>query len=208
MIGVDPPWRRLGDPRLSVVERVAVAVMGSDDAHGWPHVVRVGLLAGRLARRLDLDEGVLYAAVMLHDVGRAVPGEGHHAVKSAEFAEGLLAALGYSESQVEAVRHAILAHSYSLGVKARTLEAMVLSDADKLDALGVVGAARAFITGFQRGRSLWESLRHFREKLLRLPSLMYLEESRVIAERRVKILLAMLEEAEVEAAEYGLNPSL
>ncbi len=199
------PWRRLGLEELEIVESIVRSLMGGDEAHGWPHIVRVGLLAERISRGLRVDKKVLYAAIMLHDIGRSLPGDGHHAVKSAAFAEKLLRGLGFRHGEVEAVKHAILAHSYSLGVKPETLEAMVLSDADKLDALGVVGAARAFITGHEMGRSVWESLEHFAEKLLELPRLMHLEQSRRIAERRARILVAMLEESILEAEEYGLD---
>ncbi len=187
-------WRAPGE-----LIGLAKSLMGRDPAHGWPHVERVA----RLARRIIVEEGlnpdwrVLDAAILLHDTGRFVEGE-HHALASARLARLVLPGLGYGAGEVEAVVHAILAHSYSLGVKASTIEARVLSDADKLDALGAVGIARVFHTGCQLNRSFEDSLEHFREKILRLPGLLYYDASRRIAEKRIGIIEAFLESARQE----------
>ncbi|MEB2836926.1 MAG: HD domain-containing protein [Desulfurococcales archaeon] len=173
---------------LARIEWEARKLLGGDPAHGWPHVLRV---AG-WARRIVEGEGlrprwlVLYAAIVLHDAGRMLAGQGeHHAVASARLARKLLAP--YSTPRfIEEVEHAILAHSYSLGVRAETVEARVLSDADKLDALGAVGIARVFHTGCRMGRGFEDSLRHFHEKILRLPDHLYYTWSRLQAERLVR----------------------
>ena len=173
----------LGAPHIKHLEEEAKRLLGCDPAHGWPHVLRVA----SWARRIIVNEGllpdlrVLYIAVVLHDVGRALGG-GHHAVASADYATTTLPRFGLS-SVVGQVRHAILAHSYSLGLQAVTSEAKILSDADKLDALGAIGIARVFHTGCQKERSFNDSLRHFREKILRLPALMHYKYSRKEAER-------------------------
>ncbi len=178
----------------------ARSVMGGDPAHGWPHVARVARLAEEIVAGagLNVDWRVLDAAIALHDVGRFTSGGGHHALESAEAARRLLPRYGYSPGEVEAVVHAILAHSYSLGVRAETAEAMVLSDADKLDALGAVGIARVFHTGCQLGRSFTESLAHFREKILLLPGRLYLDYSRGVAASRMAIIEEFLSAASKE----------
>jgi len=189
---------------LGVIERLARALMGGDPAHGWPHVERVRSLAWRIVEEegLSPDRLTLELAVLLHDTGRSVEGRGHHAEKSASLARDLLAVAGLDPARIEAVVHAILAHSYSLGVPARTVEAKILSDADKLDALGAVGIARVVHTGCQMGRSFEESLDHIYEKILRLPSLLHYEASRRIAEERLEIVRRFAEEL---AAELGEN---
>jgi uncharacterized protein len=178
---------------------IARLIMGCDPAHGWPHVVRVHGYTKLIARHIDgpIDWRVLEAATALHDVGRFIPGESHHAVKSAEIAGKLLPALGL-EDIVADVEHAILAHSYSLGVKPKTLEAAILSDADKLDALGAVGIARVIHTGCKMNRSFEESLNHFHEKILRLPELMHLEFSKELAREKAKIIAVFVENLESE----------
>lgn len=193
---------------IDEVEVEARRIMGEDPAHGWPHVERVR----RLARAIVEGEGVtpdwqvLELAIILHDVGRHLPGEGHHAVKSALYAKTLLRLHAASEDLIEAVVHAIEAHSYSLGVEPRSIEAMILSDADKLDALGAVGIARVFHHGCQQGRSFDDSVRHIREKILRLPSKLHLQYSRRLARERMIIVLDFLDNYAREAG--GRDPSL
>jgi len=78
-------------------------------------------------------------------------------------ARELLKERGYPEAFIEAVAHCIEAHSFSGGVEPRTLEAKVVSDADKLDAMGAIGIARAFLG---QNRSIEETLEHFDRLLL------------------------------------------
>jgi len=173
-----------------VAALLARALMGDDPAHGWPHIERVLSWAEAIvkAEGLTIDWDVLWNAVMLHDIGRYLPGKGHHAVKSAEAAETILGAMGYPPEVVEAIVDAILAHSYSLGAGSSSTEARVLSDADKLDALGAVGVARVIHHGCTAERSFEESLRHIEEKILRLPELMHYSYSRAQAERLAGIV--------------------
>ena len=192
------PCRR--SEACALVRTIAEALMGPDPSHGWPHVSRVlGLVYDIVeAEGVTVDWDVLWNAVMLHDVGRSLEGEGHHAIKSAKFARRLLPHLGYPSGVVEAVANAILAHSYSLGAEPGSVEARVLSDADKLDALGAVGIARVFHYGCLAGRSFEESLEHIRSKILRLPELMHFEYSRRLAEARARIVERFLREIEAE----------
>ncbi|GAB6147573.1 HD domain-containing protein [Stetteria hydrogenophila] len=187
------------------------SIIGLDEAHGWPHVERVAGLAFRIAGELGgVDYDVLGASVLYHDVGRPLEGVVgvHHAVISARVARARLRLLGWDPRRIALVENAVLSHSYSLrlsmGVEPESVEAMILSDADKLDALGAVGVARVLITGAQRGRSLRESLEHFKSKILRLPSLLYTEPAKRLAARLVRVVecyTAALEE------ELGLHSS-
>ena len=179
---------------------ISKTIMGYDPAHGWPHVIRVLKIARRIAEEIrgKIDWLVLETAIALHDIGRNLPGSDHHAIKSAVFAEEVLPSLGYDKGSVEAIVHAIRSHSYSLGESAETVEAKILSDADKIDALGAVGIARVIHTGCQLHRSFKESLLHFYEKILNLPSLMYLDVSKRIAEERISIIQSFVKELEKE----------
>lgn len=98
-----------------------------------------------------------------------------------------------SWATVQEIMNVIASHSYSAKVKADTLEAQVLSDADKLDALGAVGIARCFAYAGMSGKALYNpdnlslegivnplevndrryTLDHFHTKLYHLPDLMY-----------------------------------
>ncbi len=137
---------------------------------------RVTKLARYIAEREGGKAGRCLKAAELHDIARDQP---NHAVKSAETARELLK--GFDAEFVEAVCHAIEAHSFSGKVRPETLEAKVLSDADKLDAMGAVGVARAFLYSGEKGRSIEETLKHFEEKLLKLKDLLYTETARKIS---------------------------
>lgn len=166
--------------------------------HDYEHVMRVYKLAISVGRKLGADEIVLSLAALLHDVGRVKEGNLHHALISAEIAKDFLESKGLSKEVIDKVVEAIEAHSYSLGKKASSLEAKILSDVDKLDALGAIGIARVFLYSGAKGRSLSESLKHFEEKILKLPSLIYLDELKVVAERRAKFVKEFLKELKLE----------
>lgn len=174
--------------------------MGWGFSHGYPHVERVlryaRLIAGEIA---NVDDFLLELSVYLHDVGRAL-GE-PHAYYSALVAKAFLEEFKVSPDLLELVVNAIEYHSFSYAklkkVEAKSAEAKILSDADKLDALGVVGFLRAFHYGWERGRSLEETVSHFNEKLFRLKELLHYECSRRIAkklEQRMQVILAWLKE--------------
>jgi len=75
---------------------------------------------------------------------------------AAEKAISLLTGLRWSTDRQQAVAHAIEAHSFSAGIEPRTLEARILQDADRLDALGFMGVARCFYTAGRMGSSLYD----------------------------------------------------
>ncbi|WP_048093028.1 HD domain-containing protein [Geoglobus acetivorans] len=153
--------------------------------HDGDHVERVKKLALFIAEREGGDRDVIRIAAELHDIAR---NEENHAIRGAEIARNILVEKGYSEDFVERVCHCIEAHSFSGGIRPKTLEAKILSDADKLDAMGLIGVARAFMYSGERGRDIKSTLKHFEEKLLNLRDLMYTNTARKIAEMRHKKL--------------------
>lgn len=167
--------------------------LGDEFAHGYPHIVRVEKYAEVIVEMegIDVDWFLLRTSILLHDIGRIL-GE-PHAYYSSIIARGLLEEKGFDRGFIDRVVNAILVHSYSYtrrhNVKPKTIEAMVLSDADKLDALGVIGFSRVISYSTLHGRSLKDSIKHIDEKLLGLRNLLYFEASRRIAEEKTKILL-------------------
>jgi uncharacterized protein len=121
---------------------------GADEVHSFEHVLRVKAMAERIGRAEGADLEIIEAAAYLHDSRGASPEEGgkarkEHHIASAEFAGEVLASKGWSQERIEAVQHCIRAHRYRHnGERPETLEAQCLFDADKLDVLGAVGAAR------------------------------------------------------------------
>ncbi len=190
---------------IRTIYELSKIVMGKDPVHGWPHVERVLGLVLRLSEkyrdRIDLE--ALVVATLLHDIGRRFEedyGE-HHAVISARLAKHLLKAMGYNEDFIGRVEEIILSHSFSLNKKPESLEAMILSDADKLDAIGAIGVVRAFMLGGECRETIEDKIKHFHEKLLKLKELLYLEESARIAERRHRFLEEFLRELERDLEE-------
>ncbi|MFN4046417.1 MAG: HD domain-containing protein, partial [Acidilobaceae archaeon] len=189
-------------PRMRALHRIAKNLMGEDAAHGWPHIERVIAWSNRIvnAEGLDVDPELLLASILLHDIGRALGGEKeHHAVKSAKIGELILEKLEYNRNFIEDCKKAILAHSYTLNVEPETLEAKVLSDADKLDAMGAIGIARVFHTGALNARSFEDSVAHLKTKILNLRELLYFNYSRNVAaslESKVKVFMEWWAEEE------------
>lgn len=154
-----------------------------DPCHDLFHVDRVARNARLLARLEGADEEVCAAAAYLHDLDRAGSKD------PLADARGHLVAEGVSADLCERILEVVDRHkdkSFAAGGKrAMSLEAKVLSDADKLEAIGAIGIARAFSFGGLKGRALWDgaptltpevyvsgatgtTVQHFFDKLLRL----------------------------------------
>ena len=193
--------------RVKFIKDFSKMTMGDDPCHGWPHVNRVTAYALKLIDDDNsVDYEVLAIAILLHDIGRFYQTDVHHAILSSKIAEILLRGLGYSEEFIENVTHAIIAHSFSLGVQAKTKEAMILSDADKLDAIGAIGIYRVIYTSGLTRRSFKDSLNHFGEKITKLKEKLYLPQSKRLAEelhRRVELYVNWLKEELIEVGYFS-----
>ncbi len=131
----------------------------NDAVHGFDHVLRVLAMAERLALAEGADWEIVRAAVLLHDAETAVSSEpsaserSDHHLSSAELAGQVLAAEGWPAERIAAVQHCIRAHRFRDDrEQPETVEAQVLFDADKLDAIGAIGAARAIAYAAQAGQ--------------------------------------------------------
>jgi len=159
--------------------------------HGYEHTERVVELCERLGAQLGADMSVLLPAAILHDISRE---EENHSKRGADEAAMILKEVGYDPGKITLICEAIRSHSFSQGEKAKTIEAMILSDADKLDALGAVGIYRTALYSGELMRPVEEFIDHFHGKLLTLKDLLYTNQARVIAERRHSYMLEYLEE--------------
>ena len=126
----------------------------SGSGHDFDHVIRVLVVAQRIALSEGADLAIVCTAALLHDVGESEGRKDHH-LRGAAIARDIL----QDEPQefVEAVAHAIEAHRFRAEPAPRTLEAQVVSDADKLDAIGAIGIARVFAHAGSRGTALWRT---------------------------------------------------
>jgi uncharacterized protein len=126
-------------------------------------------MAERLAQAAGADLEIVRAAALLHDAApeQAEAGDAaavfstaeerekhHHA--SAGLAARVLRAEGWAEERIAAVQHCIRSHRFRDSAEPPlTLEAQVLFDADKLDAIGAIGVARAIGYAAQSGQPAW-----------------------------------------------------
>lgn len=132
---------------------------GTAPCHDFSHVQRVLATAMRLAAEEGADAFIVAVASLLHDIGRGLearsgPEPDRHEELSVELARPFLYSQGLAPEIVDRVLDAILEHRHRRGRSPRSLEAKCLYDADKLDSLGAVGVARAYLWLGEHGRSV------------------------------------------------------
>jgi uncharacterized protein len=183
-----------------------------DPAHDYAHLARVWGNVCRIMAAEGGDAELLLAATLLHDcvvVEKDSPRRAEASRLAAQRARGVLARLGWRGERVAAVSHTIEAHSFSAGIGPETLEARILQDADRLDAMGFVGVARCFQVSGRLGRALYDAddpraagrdlddgrftLDHFPRKLLRLASGFETGEGARLAQERHTRLVTFFE---------------
>jgi uncharacterized protein len=153
--------------------------------HGYEHIDRVYNMCLRIGKIEGADMRILLPAALLHDVARE---EKNHAEVGAEKAKPILQRYGYLPDEIEKITNAISTHSFSGKKPPETLEGRILSDSDKLDALGALGVYRTAIYSSENARPIDEFVAHFHEKLLRLEGLVFTAEAKRIARDRTEYL--------------------
>ena len=192
----------------------------ADSVHDFDHILRVLALAERISRVEGADLDVVRTAALLHDWGRGeadANGQDHAAVAAGR-ALVYLSAQEHSPAWIEAVIHAIAAHRFRVAPEPATLEARVLFDADKLDAIGAIGIARAFAYGGAHQQRLWAPMdavdlaqweangddaahtpvHEFVVKLSRIQERLYTDEGRAIAQERHRYMEAFYHRLDAE----------
>jgi uncharacterized protein len=181
----------------------------TDGAHDASHLDRVWRNAQSLLTDYpEADVLVVLAACYLHDLVNLPKNDPARATASrlsGELARERLPALGFPFEKLDAVVHAIEAHSFSAAIVPRTLEAQIVQDADRLDGLGLVGLARMFYISGRMGRGLAHgsdplarsrplddqeyAIDHITVKLARLPGMMQTAAGRRLGEERLAVLM-------------------
>lgn len=185
------------------IERIIAyvqTVFEESGSHGFDHTLRVTRLCERLGEDEGADMRVVLPAALLHDIGRPLEEKQGiaHEKAGALIAEEFLRSIGYEEALIPKITHAIRTHRYRSESRPETLEAMVLSDADKLDAMGAIGIARTFMQAGEQKGTMSNAIDHIHEKLLKLKGLMYTRGARGIAEERHTVLNNFLMAFEAE----------
>lgn len=120
-----------------------------DPAHDLLHFERVVATAKALCEKENGNPKIVIPAAWLHDfviVPKNSPLRNQASRLAAEKAIEFLKEIQYPLEFHQDIAHAIEAHSFSAKIVARTLEAAIVQDADRLDGLGAIGIARCFAT--------------------------------------------------------------
>lgn len=198
-------------------ERFLSEQPGSDPGHGLVHVRRVVATASRLCVAEGARAEIVLPSIWLHDcvhVAKDSPERSSASRIAAARAVEFLAVAGYPSACLTDIRHAIEAHSYSAGIAPRTIEAKVVQDADRLDALGAIGIARCIAVGVTLGRPIYQAddpfcaarepddagaaVDHFYTKLLKLADTMQTGAGRYEARRRSEFMQRYLDQLRTE----------
>ena len=193
------------------------AIQSGDPAHDLEHIRRVVLNTKKIAKTEDLSMEVLLPAAWLHDcvhVAKNSPERSTASQLAADHAVITLRQRGYPQEHFSAIHHAIEAHSFSANIPPHSIEAKVLQDADRIDALGAVGLSRCLMLGGHMGSDLYHSedpfaknrplddtdycIDHFFAKLLGLKNTMQTKAGKALAEKRTKFLSDFLEQLRSE----------
>ena len=195
----------------------------ADPVHDFDHVLRVYRIAERLSKLEGADLEIVRAAALLHDSRGSAPGvagsaRAEHHITSAQFAGDVLAGKGWPTERIKAVQHCILGHRFrDKENKPQTIEAMVLFDADKLDVLGAIGAARTIAyaaldgkpayaepsesflkTGIKEPGELHSSYHEFLFKLRKVKDRLFTDSGKKIAESRHAYLVGFYAQLQAE----------
>ncbi len=195
----------------------------ADPAHDFSHIIRVYNNAQIIGEKEGADMEVLLFAALLHDAGDWSKLSDGTESQRARIVDDFLIKIGRSMEVRQKVLYAVDVHRFSKGIVPATLEAKILQDADRLDAMGAIGIARVFTTGGTLGRALYNpddpfcrtrepddkkwNLDHFFKKLLKLESGMHTKTARELASQRAEVLRRYLSDLEREIGEvneYGI----
>lgn len=185
--------------------------MNQDLAHDINHVFRVVKTAKQLCKAEGAMLEVVLPAAYLHDCfsfPKNHPERAQSSTIAADKAVAFLNDIGYHSKYHKAIHHSIVAHSFSANIQPQTLEAQIVQDADRLDALGAIGVARCLQVSSQLGVSLYNandpfcisrepddksySVDHYYTKLFRLPEMMQTASAKREAEQRADFMRAFL----------------
>ena len=200
------------------VEFVKSTLQGAEGGHDWFHIERVWKNAKLIASKENVDLFVVELGALLHDIADAKFYDGDESIgpkKAREFLESLLV----QDSTIQHIENIIKNISFknsleANSIKFQSIELDVIQDADRLDALGAIGIARAFNYGGFKNRELYNpeipplknmnkevykksvspTINHFYEKLLLLKDKLNTDTGKLLAEKRHKFMEVYLDQ--------------
>lgn len=188
-----------------------------DPAHDWAHVGRVVAMAREICQNESVSVECVLAGVYCHDLvnlPKDHPDRKNASTLAAKEAEPLLQKAGFSTEEITVIRKAIIEHSFSKGLRPSCLEAAIVQDADRLDALGAIGILRCAAVNTQMKASFYDPfdplaemrelddksfmLDHYFVKLFKLPELMNTTQGKKLALKRVEFMRTFIKEVMTE----------
>ena len=180
--------------------------------HDWFHTLRVFRTATRIAEAEGADVETVQLAALLHDVDDRKLSPETYADKAN--ARSFLSANNVDESRIDEICRIIGEISFAENCVPSTLEGKCVQDADRLDAIGAVGIARAFAYGGNHNRLMYHpdiapnpnmsreeyvksnstTVNHFYEKLFKLTDMMNTDTAKAIAKERDAYMKAFIAE--------------
>ena len=189
----------------------------NDAAHDFEHIMRVYRNTKKLCKSEEVNPKLVLCAALLHDIASFPKSDKRSKTsskKSSILAEKILKKYNFSKNEIQIICNAILDHSFSKNKVPKTIEGKILQDADRLDAIGAIGIARAFAVGGHENRSFYNkldpfcikrspddkkwTLDHFFRKLLLLEKLMNTKSAKIEAKKRTKIIKKYLDDLKRE----------
>ncbi len=198
------------------VQFVQQTLQGAESGHDWWHIQRVWNNAILISKTEQADTFIIELAALLHDIADSKFHDGNEEIGPQRAGE-FLKSIGLEEKTIIHIQQIIRNMSFkaSLGqVDFHSKEMEVVQDADRLDAIGAIGIARAFTYGGYKNRELYNpeippaltmskedykksdapTINHFYEKLLLLKDKMNTDTGLRIAEERHRFMLTYLEQ--------------
>lgn len=159
--------------------------------HDYYHIERVVINARKILRTEQADSFIVELAAWLHDLGDH---KLHNGIdKSEELISAFLKSLAVEPSIIDRIIEIVSQVSFSKGNRPSSIEAEIVQDADRLDAIGAIGIARCFAYGGSKNRILYSpdekekensSIQYFYDKLFKLKDMMNTESAKLIAAKR------------------------
>lgn len=202
-----------------------------DSAHDISHFRRVWMTARKIMIHHQADPLVVLTACYFHDIVSLPKNHPERSQSSRLAARKTRDILhrdfpDYPPDRFAGVEHAIEAHSFSAGIAPQSIEAKIVQDADRLEALGAIGLARVFAVSGGLGVALFDAedpfadarplddrafaLDHFQTKLLRLPDTMQTDVGRELAQHNADFLVHFMAKlsAELQGDCIGLDSQI
>ncbi len=200
-----------------IADRVKNILSDAEAGHDWLHIKRVMTNASMIAEtEPECDRNIIMLAALLHDIADAKFHEGDESV-GPRLAENIMTDFDVPEYIKKEVILIIQNISFKGGFSQSdysSQELNIVQDADRLDAIGAIGIARAFTYGGYKNRRLYDreispveqyvdkeaykistapTINHFYEKLLKLKDLMHTSKGKQLAEERHDFMLMFLD---------------